>query len=72
MLWRIKNRLHRALLDQHPGLHDGDMVGKLPNQIQIMGNEKHSHGIPGLKLAKQIQNLLTHRHVQGRRWLIGQ
>ena len=63
---------HRALLYQHALLHHRHAVSKAAHQIQVMGNQEHSHAGLALQIAEQIQNLAAQGYVERGCGLIGQ
>src|SRR5918993_5911996 len=70
VLWIIKERVDRRLLDNASGVHDGDAIAHLGDDTQVVRDEQDAHSVLALKVAKQRQNLGLDRDVQGSRWLV--
>lgn len=65
-----KQRRGRIVLLHLAVLHHIDIVGELPDNRQIMGDEDHRHAKPLLQIANEIENLCLHGHVERRGRLI--
>ncbi len=63
---------HRSLLDEAPGIHDGDAVGDFAGDAEIVGDEDHAHAELLLDLAQQQQDLDLHRGIERRCRLVGE
>ena len=61
----------RGLLDDLSGVHDGDAVGDLGDQSQVVADEDHGEAEPLAQLAQQVDDLLLDGHVQGGGGLVG-
>ena len=70
MLRAIEQRLTLRQLDDAPKVHDGDSVGDVPDDAQVVRNEQDCQPEPGLKLEQKVHHLGLHRDVECRHDLI--
>ena len=56
--------LHRALLHNLASVHDGDGVGDLGDERQVVAHEHHGEAELVLQLVQQVDDLLLHRYVK--------
>ena len=61
----------RALLHHLAGVHDGNGVGHLGHEGQVVAHEHHREAQLLLQLVQQVDDLLLHRHVEGGGRLVG-
>src|SRR5471030_113533 len=61
---------HRASLDDAAEIHDGDPVGDVLNDLQVVADEEIGEVQPLLKVEQQIENLATHRDIERRGRLV--
>jgi len=66
-----KNFGDRALLDDSPGVHDGDAVGDLRDDAEIVRDEKERKLEFAAKILQQRENLLLHGDVECGGRLVG-
>ena len=66
-----KNLARRPGFDDLAVLHDADMVGHVPHDAEVMGDEQHGHAHFALQFLQQLQNLRLHRDVERGRRFIG-
>ena len=70
VLWGSKQIVNRLLLDQLAQIQNPCPVRDLPNNSQIVGDEKIGQVQFCLQIAQQIQHLRLYRYVERRRWFI--
>ena len=51
-------------------LHDGDAVGDLRDDAEIVGDEQNRGSLAPLQIADELQDLRLRRHIEGRRRLV--
>ena len=61
----------RAPLHDAAGIHDHDPVGDLGDDAEIMGDQHDGGAEVAAELLQQLQDLSLHRHIEGRRRLVG-
>ena len=54
----------RAVFYDLSGVHDGDFVGHLGNDAEVVRDEEHRHAAFLLELAQEIENLRLDSHVE--------
>ena len=67
----LEQGTHVRLFHDHAQVHDHHFVGDVRDHGQVVGDVEHRHADLGLHLLHQVQDLGLHRHVQGRRGLVG-
>src|SRR6266849_7486280 len=67
---RGKQRLGIRGLDDPPKIHHGDAVGDVFYDRKVVRNENVGEAKPVLKVAQQVQDLRTDRHIQRRYRLV--
>ena len=60
-----------GVLDQPSAVHDGDVVGHVGDDAQVVGDEDEAHVVLVLQLLEQGHDLGLHRHVEGGGGLVG-
>jgi hypothetical protein len=63
--------MDRAFLDDTPEVHDSHAVGNLSYNAEVVGDKKKRHAEISLQLTEEREQIRLGRHVQRRRWLIG-
>ena len=71
MRGRPEDLAHRTLLDDGAAVHDGDAVGHLGDDAEIVGDEQQRQAVLGPQLAQQIQHLRLDGDVERRRRFVG-
>ena len=71
MLRIREQRVDRRFFDDAAGVHDGDAVGHLGDDAEVVGDEEQREPQPLLQVAQQVENLRLDRHVERRRRLVG-
>ena len=71
MLWIREQRLDRRFLDEPAGIHDGDPVGHLGNDTEVVRDEEQRESHSLLEIAQQVEDLCLNRDVERRRRLVG-
>ena len=66
-----ENVLLRAYFHQAARVHDGDAIGNLRDDSQVMRNEEHRQSKLDSQLSQQFQNLRLDGHVERRGRFIG-
>ena len=61
----------RAGLDDPPEVHDGDAVGDVLDDRQVVGDEHERDAELALEVADEVQDLGLHEHVERRHRLVG-
>ena len=61
-----ENLFGRALLDDAAGLHDGDGVGHMADDANVVADEHHGQIELALQVEQQVEHLRLHRHVERR------
>ena len=72
MLRREQDVACVAVFDEAPRVHDGDLVGDLGRDAEVVGHEDHRHAHLALDLAQQDQDLNLHGGIEGGRRLVGE
>ena len=70
LLWCRKNLPVSSGFDHFSLLHDDDPVGDPLYDVQIMGDENHSHAEAFLQIGKQFKDFRLYRHIKRRCRLI--
>ena len=70
MLRILKQQSDRRLFDDAAGVHDGDAIGHLRDDSEVMGDEQESKAHPTLQVAEQVEDLCLDRDVERRRRLV--
>ena len=60
----------RPRLDHLAAAHDGDAIGEMPDDAEIVGDEHDGHAETLLQRAQEIEDLRLDRHVERRRRLV--
>ena len=69
---RVLQQLQRgAGFDDLAAVHDHHLVGALGGQAEVVGDQQHRRAQFRGHLVQVVQDLALHRHVQGRRRLVG-
>ena len=71
MLRRGEELPHWSLFDQASRLHDGDMIRHFGNDAEIVRDQEERQPETLLLIAQQFEDLCLDRHVEGRRWFVG-
>ena len=62
--WLVDDLLRRALLDDHPLVHEDHLVGDVPGEAHLVGDHEHRH--PLLRqLAHHVEHVLDQLRVEG-------
>jgi len=67
----VEDLVPRPLLDDPALAHDHDSVGNLLDGREVVADEQAGEAVLALESAKERQNLLLDRHVEGRDRLVG-
>ena len=67
----LEQRVHVALLDDAPAVHDDDAVGDLGDDAQVVRDEQHPHADLAPQLVEQREDLRLDRDVERGRRLVG-
>jgi hypothetical protein len=62
---------HRRLLDDPAGVHDGDAIGHLGDDAEVVRDEQQREPEAVAQLAQQVEDLRLDRHVERGRRLVG-
>ena len=68
---RDEHLVRRAGLDDPPEVHDGDAVGDVLDDRQVVGDEDQRHAELALEVADEVQDLGLDEHVERRDRLVG-
>ena len=71
MLRPREHLVRRAGLDDLPEVHDGDPVGDVLDDRQVVGDEDQRHAELALEVADEVQDLGLDEHVERRDRLVG-
>ena len=71
MLRIVEDALDRPGLDDPAGVHDGDLVGDLRDDAEVVGDQQHRGAGVSLQFAHQLEDLRLDGHVERRRRLVG-
>ena len=66
-----QQRRRRGHLHHLPRIHDGETVGDVAHDAQIVRDEQHGHAEAFLEIDEQFENLRLNGHVQRGRRLVG-
>ena len=66
-----EDRSHRSLFDDPTGIHDGDPIGGLGDDAEVVRNQQQRQVERRLHLAQQLENLGLNRDVERRRRFVG-
>src|SRR5665647_314683 len=61
----------RALFDQLPQVHDGDLVGQVLHHRQVVRDEQAGEADVTLEVGKEVEHRCLHGHIEGARRLVG-
>ena len=68
---RVREDLtYGRLLNNLPGVHDCDAMGNFGDEGEVVTDEDHRESQLLSQLVQKLNNLLLHRHVKCRCWLI--
>ncbi len=67
----LEERIGGGLLHDLAEVHDGNPIGDLPDDREVVGDEQVCDAELGLELAEERQHAQLHRHVQARGDLVG-
>ena len=70
MTWIIEDLVGSPCFHHAALLHDGNAVGDLRDDAEIVGNEQDSSSLSPLQIADQRQDLRLRRDIEGRRRLV--
>ena len=70
MLRMSQHLARRTFLDDPSGIHHGDAACDLSDDAKVVCDEKERNPELSAQCFEQIENLLLHRDVERRRWLI--
>ena len=66
----LEEFVRRTLLDDAAEIHNGNFIGELPHDLEIMTDEEISHAETGLQVLQKIDDLSCHGNVESRNGLI--
>jgi hypothetical protein len=64
MPWRVGHLLPRTVLDDLSQVHDGDVVGEMPDHAEVVRDEDECQRQLATQAAEQVDDLGTYGHVQ--------
>ena len=67
----VEQPTHGCLLDDAPGIHDGDAVRHLGNDAEVVGDEQQRQSHAALQIAQQVEDLRLDGDVERGRRLVG-
>ena len=68
---RVVDHIGVGELDQLSGVEDGDAVGDVAHDGEIVGDEQVGDAELALKILEQVDDLRPHRHIERRDRLVG-
>ena len=71
MEWRADDDLAGAVLDDAAGVHDGNLVGLLGDDAEVVAHEQQRHAALALQLGEQLEDLRLDGDVERGRRLVG-
>ncbi len=71
VLGRVEQVERRRLLDELPGVHDDDVVGRLGDDAHVVGDDDHRHVELIAELVEEVEDAGLHGHVERGRRLVG-
>jgi hypothetical protein len=67
----VEHLVGGAFLDDLPGVHDREPIGRLDEHREVVRDEDHRQGELSLELLHESQHLRLHHHIERGRRLVG-